>query len=245
MEKYPLMIDADEVETIGADEFKIRVSAFFSQRNQPVQGTNIQFYVAGKATSNLVPTDENGRAEEEVMFTSLAKSIAIEALAVGTNFRARKLITLPREAKKSGGKPTKMFVRAVGKDGDYVLIISVNDENGRPCKDVRINIMDDEADDKEGRVRYVQTDDCGTVREEDKEKVKIIFPEEERKFVVKALGTDIEEEHLTLPGPPKWRKPSKVPEPSQDDLEGGLLETVISAWEKGSEDLDELRGGTK
>ncbi len=225
-----ITVDVAEVTIEGPNQYGLKISAFVKRGNRPLDGVEVNLFVAGTLTPGSPQTTDEGRVTDDITITTDAKSVLVEAQLRNTAVRIKKNQPLPQQPKKTAAQPHELFVRATGEEGKYRLTISVTSEDGKPVEDACVCIMSDRASVAPIRLN---TDGCGSITPEP----EIKFDEEERTVFVKVLGTEIKEERLVFFGPSKGRKPPQVPEPTEEGLRGSFLNNIRHAWKKGGDDL--------
>ena len=101
-QQFKIEVYANEIVHVKDDEFEGAISATFTRGNRAAAGQEIQFYLAGRPLEKPLKTDENGKAVRDFSITTAAKTISIEAQAVGFSTNDKRFIDLPRPEKPKG-----------------------------------------------------------------------------------------------------------------------------------------------
>ena len=131
-----------------------------------------------------------------------------------------------KENKEKKLVPHKLDSWALGEEGNYRIFAIVLAEDGTPIQN-QLVIIDGEEE---------RTDSDGLAKRQ------ITFQEERKKIIIKAGG---QTDELTLPGPPKWRKPPEIPPSTEEDLQGSLWQVIKRAIGKARELKQQERRETK
>lgn len=192
-------------------EFHILATAIATRGNQTLEGKVVQFFLNGTEIDNPAQTDQNGRAQYNVIGIPLdAKSITIEAQLIGQAARARKVVLLPaKEPKKK--QPYDLEIITRGKDGKYFINITIVGEDGSGVKGIVRMITDEET-------RDFPTDEQGVTSLT----LEVTERQKELEFIV--LGSSRGNKKLRLSG--KEKAKPKRPEPTQEELAGGFWKTL-------------------
>lgn len=142
------------------DGYKILATAIVSENWRPIEGKSVIFFLGGMPVGKILPTDANGRAQQEIKIPVGTQAVSVEVQVLGSSATARENLTIPEEAenaKKPGKKPKKVYVTFTGKPGEQKLVISVSDENGNFVPGASVKLVD--GDD----IRSLKTDEDGTL----------------------------------------------------------------------------------
>jgi len=101
-QQFQIEVYANEIVHLKDDEFEGAITATFTRGNRVASGQEIQFYLAGRPLEKPLKTDENGKAVRDFNITTAAKTISIEAQAVGFSTKDKRFIDLPRPEKPKG-----------------------------------------------------------------------------------------------------------------------------------------------
>jgi len=136
-------IETEEPVKIG-DSWSVLVTAIVSQGNRTLDGREMQFFANGIAYNQPIQTDDNGRAQIDIVGISVsatARSFSVGAQIVGQPSMARKIIPLP-EIKTKSQAPAELSVdpRRIG--NEINLFVLVTDEERHGVKNARLTIID-------------------------------------------------------------------------------------------------------
>jgi len=212
-------LELKEVEKVfckGGDNFEVVFVATLRDRG-PIPDKEIQFRIAGEEKNVATTNDKGETPATRIGFSSGSNKVLVEAWMIDNErVRYQKELALPRPEQKKSVKlrPHKLVVRAIGKDGKYKLNVFVCADDGTPIKDHLIVIEDSD----------YSTEEHGTIRP----MPEIEFSDDEKKVSVHA-GELVEV--LPLSGPPRWRKPPKTPDFSEETgrLQGGFMKRALKA----------------
>jgi len=138
-------LETEEPEKTG-NEWSIMATAVVSQGNRTLDGREVQFFTNGIAYDQPVQTDNNGRAQIDVVGISMdAKRVSIEAQVVGQTARARKIVSFPAKEKGTKSVPAELIVdpRRVGNEINFFILVVDEEKKGVP--NARLTIIDGHA----------------------------------------------------------------------------------------------------
>lgn len=209
--------------TMGGGEV-LAVVFLTTDRDEPVEGQNIEFYAGADRAGNAV-TGDDGRAT-----TTLGLEFgthAVSARVGGVNVMHRVTFS-PITAK---AKPIKEpSVHAEGGDGKYVIHVSCVHDDGSPAADVVVKFIG--TADRQPVAATHNTDENGFAE------CEVNFREAECKVVAHCRGFQKE---VVLRGPSGSPKPPPVPVLGEGELRKSRLARLLQGWRSGAEARREQR----
>lgn len=245
-------------------EWHTLVTAIVHRGRQALEGIPVRFFVSGVEWEEPENTDGNGRVQTVVRVLPGTRHIAISAQIIGqAAVRIRKVIPLPqpktrsseaeellrkkeqkelelgiaeteRKLKETQQKPLQIvkfkLETSGGTNGKHTLIPLLVTEAG-PAEKISGYLFDEEGE-LVGGWPFKE----GTF----KPNPKIIVPKKfgaigEYLFVVPVLGIA---EELRLSGPPRWRKPPRVPKLEKEYFTKGPLNLFRSVGKRAKKDME-------
>jgi len=158
--RISLVVDIEKLDHVQGNDFFMITSATLAKGDRPLSNQQIKIFIDGVESEPLITDQEHGRVLYEVEFSTISKSVSVEARQTGFNTRSPRITRiLPwPERKKENEKSAEAaeFIVDPTRIGNKITLLArVVDENGKDMKDVQLTLIEN------SRVEHPKTDEYG------------------------------------------------------------------------------------
>jgi hypothetical protein len=178
--RISLVVDIEKLDHVQGNDFFMITSATLAKGDRPLSNQQIKIFIDGVESEPLITDQEHGRVLYEVEFSTISKSVSVEARQTGFNTRSpriSRILPWPERKKENETNEIKLEIMATRDSGDNLNVTLVRLEKNGKGSSGQICYID-----QDPTPQTIQTDPFGIailslVKRTTKRRVLVFLPE--------------------------------------------------------------------